>query len=102
MVITDDDVAGLPRFFDEIMKHIPSVKDDGLIEYLRVGVKPVEDLFQTSPLSLHSECGLHRMHIAVNFTRPYCKSSGLVAEDFTTPWTTRRYDVSNMWLDKRF
>jgi len=44
LVMTDDDVAGLPRLLGEMTKHIPSIEDHDLIEHLRGGVKPTKDL----------------------------------------------------------
>lgn len=44
LVMTNDDVGGLPRLLGEMTKHIPLVEDDDLIEYLKGGVKPIEDL----------------------------------------------------------
>jgi hypothetical protein len=43
-VMTDDDMAELPCLLSEMTKHIPSIDDNDLIEHLRGGVKPIEDL----------------------------------------------------------
>ena len=44
LVVSDADVDGLPDLLGEMTKHIPSVDDDDLIEHLRGGMKPIEDL----------------------------------------------------------
>ena len=44
LVVSDADVDGLPGLLGEMTKHIPSVDDDDLIEHLRGGMKPIEDL----------------------------------------------------------
>jgi hypothetical protein len=45
LVVSDNDVDGLPGLLAEITKHIPSVDDNDLIEHLRGGVKLIKDLY---------------------------------------------------------
>jgi hypothetical protein len=44
LVVADADVGELPGLLAEMTKRIPSVDDDDLIEHLRGGMKPIEDL----------------------------------------------------------
>jgi hypothetical protein len=41
--MTDDDVTRLSRLFNKITKHILLIKNNNLIEYLRIDVKLIEN-----------------------------------------------------------
>jgi hypothetical protein len=44
LVVSDADMDGLPDLLSLMTKHTPPVDDDDLIEHLRGGVEPIEDL----------------------------------------------------------